>query len=54
MLLSTRKSHESRSREIDVSHGYLVNPVEVVHGETVDLQVPATAKNRGEGPASTR
>src|SRR6185295_4300821 len=49
MLLSTRKSHESRRRETDVSDGYLVNPVEVVDGETVDLQVPATAKNRAGG-----
>ena len=24
MLLSTSKSHESRSRETDISHGYLV------------------------------
>ena len=35
MSLSTRKSHESRRRQTDVSEGYLGNPVEVVDGETV-------------------
>jgi hypothetical protein len=54
MLLSTRESHESRRRQTDVSDGYLGNPIEVVDGETVDLQVPATAKNRPEGNGSTR
>jgi hypothetical protein len=54
MLLSTRKSHESRRRETDVSHGYLGNPVEVVDGETVTCKYWPLRRIVRKGTASTR
>src|SRR5215471_2640248 len=56
MLLSTRRRHETRRRETDVSIGCHGKPVEVVAGKPVDLQLPTTSTNRaGEnGPFEGR
>ena len=54
MLLSTRKSHESRRRETDVSDGYLGNPVEVVDGETETVKYRPLRRIVRERAASTR